>query len=220
MLFLISLDFFYLKSYNVTTMFKLKAQKREGSSREFTEVLGNIYGHNKENVSIIMDYSEFEKIYEEAGLSSVIVIDVDGEDHEVVVKDIQIDPRKDRYHHIDFYAFTRGQKMEAIVSLNFTGEAPAEKAGMILNTARTEVSIIALPKDLISEIEVDLSALIDGDSVIRLGDLSIPDTIELVDNAEETVVSVVVAKEVGEEDSDEAPDLAVEEEGEKEDKKD
>lgn len=193
-------------------MIKLEAQKRESSLKDFSEVLGNIYGHNKENISVIMDYNNFEKVYNEAGTSSVITININGEDHEVIIKDIQIDPRKDRFHHIDFYEFTRGEKIEATVSLNFVGEAPAEKLGMVLNTARTEVSIIALPKNLPSEIEIDLSVLVDGNSVIRLGDLNLAEGVELVDNPEEAIISVVAAKEVGEEDDSEEPDLKTEEE--------
>jgi large subunit ribosomal protein L25 len=194
---------------------KLKAEKREGSQKEFNQVLGNIYGHKKDNVSIKIDYSEFEKIYKEAGMSSVISLDVDGQEHEVVIKEIQVDPRKDRIHHIDFYEFTRGEKMEATVTLKFVGEAPAEKLGMILNTAKTEVEVSALPKDLPSEIEVDLSILVDGNSVIRLADLKISENVEILGETEETVVSVVVAKEVGEEDDNTAPELSAEEETEK-----
>ncbi|HIP21554.1 MAG TPA: 50S ribosomal protein L25 [Candidatus Pacebacteria bacterium] len=198
----------------MATMIKLKAQKREDSSKDFSQVLGVVYGHNKENISVTMDYNEFEKVYNEAGMSSVITIDVEGDEHDVVIKDFQIDPRKDRFHHVDFYEFTKGQKMEATVSLKFIGEAPAEKLGMVLNIAITEVSIISLPKDLPSEIEVDLSVLVDGNSVIRLGDLNISDAVELVDEPEETVISVVAAREVGEDDDNEAPDLSEDEGGE------
>ncbi len=190
---------------------KLKAQKRDNSKKDFSEVLGVVYGHNKENISVIMDYNEFEKIYNKGGMSSVISLDIDGEELDVVIKDFQIDPKKDRIHHVDFYQFTKGEKMEATVSLNFIGEAPAEKLGMVLNTAKTEITISALPKDLPSEIEVDLSVLVDGDSVIRNSDLNITDGVEILGDPEEAIVSVVVAKEVGEEDNDEAPDLSEEE---------
>jgi len=196
--------------YNIATMIKLKAEKREGSQKEFTEVLGNIYGHKKDNVSIKMNYSDFEKVYNEAGMSSVITIDVDGEEHDVVIKEVQVDPVKDRIHHVDFYEFTRGEKMEATVSLKFVGEAPAEKLGMVLNTAKTEIEIEALPKDLPSEIEVDLSVLENGDSVIRAADLKLPEGVKIVGDPEEAIVSVVAAKEVGEEDDNTAPELGEE----------
>ncbi len=189
---------------------KLKAEKRDSSQKDFTEVLGVVYGHNKDNISVKMNYSDFEKVYQEAGTSSVIELDIDGDIHEVVIKEIQIDPRKDRIHHVDFYEFTRGEKMEAVVALKFTGEAPAEKLGMVLNTAKTEIEIEALPKDLPSEIEVDLSVLENGDSVIRAADLKLPEGVSLVGDPEETIVSVVVAKEVGEEDDNTAPELAEE----------
>ena len=203
----------------MATMIKIKAQKREASLKSFSQVLGVIYGHNKENISITMDYNEFEKVFNEAGMSSVITIDIEGDEHNVVIKDVQIDPRKDRFHHVDFYEFTKGQKMEATVSLKFIGEAPAEKLGMVLNTAMTEISISSLPKNLPSEIEVDLSVLIDGNSSIRLADINLPEDVEIIGDSEEAVVSVVAAREVGEEDNNDEPDLSVEDDNEGDDKK-
>ena len=194
----------------MTTM-KLKAEKREGSQKEFTEVLGNVYGHNKENVSIKINYSDFEKVYQEAGSSSLITLDVDGSEYEVIIKEIQIDPRKDRVHHVDFYEVTRGQEMEANVSLKFVGEAPVEKIGMIVNTAKSEIEIKAKPKDLPHEIEVDLSVLTESDSVIRANDLNLPEGVSVVNDPEETIISVVAAKEVGEEDDNTAPEFNEEE---------
>ena len=175
-------------------MIKLEARKRDGSSKDFSEVLGVVYGHNKDNVSIVFNYADFEKVYNEAGTSTVIKLVIDGEEKDVIIKDIQIDPRKDRYHHIDFYEITKGETMETVVPLKFIGEAPAEKLGMVLNTAKTEVEIEAMPKDLPSEVEVDLSVLVDGDSVIRLKDLNLPAGVKLVGDEEEVVVSVVEAK--------------------------
>ena len=189
-------------------MLKIKGEKRTGSEKDFSEILGIIYGHKTESLPVKVNYSEFEKIYKEVGTSAVFVLDIDGEEFEVIIKDIQVDPRKDRIHHIDFYAITRGEEMEAIVALNFVGEAPAEKLGMVLNTAKTEVEVKALPKDLPKEIDVDLSQLVDGDSVIRLKDLKLPEGVKFVGDEEETIVSVVAAKEVGEEGNNKGPDLS------------
>ena len=175
-------------------MTKLEARKRETSAKDFTEVLAVVYGNKKDPVSLVLNYTDFEKVYKEAGTSSVITLSVEGDEKDVIIKDIQIDPRKDRIHHVDFYEVTKGEEMEATVSLNFTGEAPAEKLGMVLNTAKTEVEIKAMPKDLPSEIDVDLSVLVDGDSVIRLKDLNLPADVKLVGDEEEVVVSVVEAK--------------------------
>jgi len=175
-------------------MTKLEARKRETSAKDFTEVLAVVYGNKKDPVSLVLNYTDFEKVYKEAGTSSVITLSVEGDEKDVIIKDIQIDPRKDRIHHVDFYEVTKGEEMEATVSLNFTGEAPAEKLGMVLNTAKTEVEIKAMPKDLPSEIDVDLSVLVDGDSVIRLKDLNLPAGVKLVGDEEEVVVSVVEAK--------------------------
>ena len=67
-----------------------------------------------------------------------------------------------------------------------------------------------------SEIEVDLSVLKEKESIIRLSDLKVQDTIKLLGNLDETIVSVVLAKEVGQDDDNSAPILENKEEEKKE----
>jgi len=191
----------------------LKAKKREaGSKKTINEVFGNIYGKGKENIHVIFRYPEVEKVLKESGTSEVITIDVDGEKHDVVIKDVDIDPRKDRFYHIDFYEFTKGEVMETEVPLTFVGEAEAEKKGGVLNYALDKIDIEVLPKDLPKNIEVDLNQLKEVGDVIRVSDLDIPASVKVLNDMDTVVVSVVEAKAVEEEGDSEGPNLEAEQE--------
>ena len=98
-------------------MLNLKVKKRTNKEIEFGEILGNIYGNKKKNISVKFDYLDFEKIYKQAGNSSIITLMIDKEKYEVIIKEIQIDPVKDRFRHVDFYIITKGELVEAVVPL-------------------------------------------------------------------------------------------------------
>jgi large subunit ribosomal protein L25 len=79
------------------------------------------------------------------------------------------------------------------VALNFTGESPGVKAGGILNTNHSSVTVEALPGDLPESIDVDISALDIGDT-LSLGDVVLPKAVTLVGDPEELLASVMAPK--------------------------
>lgn len=206
---------------------KLTVKKRENKNEDSAKVMGVVYGGLSKNTSIIFASKDFEKIYEKVGTSGLIELDVEGEKIEVVIKDIQLDHRTENFHHIDFYAVTRGQKMEAEVAFDFIGEAEAVKKGGVVNISLTEMTIKSLPKDLPSAIKINLEELTDIGQSIKLSDLTLPTGVSYLDDAdlETSIVSILEAKSVEDEEkaNEGEPDLTEESEekegGEKESKK-
>lgn len=194
-------------------MMKLEAQKRNpGQAIDKREnILAVVYGKElEENLNIVLNYNDFVKTFEETGYSTIINLVVDGEEHDVLVKDVQIDPREDIYSHVDFYAIVRGQELEVSVALNFTGESQAVKQGAVMNTALTEVDVKAMPRNLPSELEVDLSQLENIGDAIRLEDIKLPEGVSFVDeNLDITIASVseAVTAEEAEESQSEGPEF-------------
>lgn len=198
-------------------------KKTEGISNEEIRKNGGVpavfYGPKEATQSISVDEIKFMKVYEEAGESSVVTLKGAGEDHEVLIHDIQFDPIKGRPLHVDFYVIEKGKKVAVDVPLEFEGVAPAEKTlGGVLVKVLHEVEIEAMPKDLPHEIKVDISSLVDFDAVIHAKDLILPAGVELITDPEETVALVQEPKDEEEEPA-EAPDLSkieVEAKGKKE----
>lgn len=205
-------------------MTTLEFTKRDGlvstkTVRKEGEVPAVFYGPKEGTQSISVDEIKFMKVYEEAGESSVVTLRGDGAEHEVLIHDIQFDPIKGRPLHIDFYVIEKGKKVTVHVPLEFEGSAPAEKTlGGVLVKVLHELEIEAMPKDLPHELVVDISSLVDFDSVIHAKDIKLPSGVTLISDEEETIALVQAPKEEEEEVSV-APDLStieVEAKGKKE----
>lgn len=193
-------------------MLTLKATKRDKSEkasaiREVGNVPAVFYGPKEEATSITINATDFERVYKEAGESSVIILKEGDEEHQALIYYVDRDPVSEAYRHIDFYIIEKGKKVEVSVPLEFVGEAPAEKSmnGVLVKVIH-ELDIKASPKDLPHEIEVDISTLVDFDSQIHAKDLKLPEGVELMIDPMDVVVLVQEPKEESEEDN-EAPDL-------------
>ena len=109
-------------------MLKLQAEKREAKEdlqamRAENIIPAVFYGKVQEPVSIKMKEGDFIRAYREAGESAIIILEVDGEEYEVLVHDVSIDPVKTKVQHVDFYAIERGKMLTISVPLgmlNFT----------------------------------------------------------------------------------------------------
>ena len=98
----------------------------------------------------------------------------------------------------------RGKKVEVEVPLQFTGEAPAEKAGLTVVKVMHEVNISVRPSELPQHLEVELSALnVAGDHILAK-DISLPSSADLMIEPDTIIVSVKEAVEEVEEVAPEA----------------
>ena len=203
-------------------IYDLKVTTRENKQKEELQdfVPGIVYGPEvKENVMVFVKTNDFIKLYEQAGESSMINLTVDeGEvPLEVLIKSVSLDSVKGSFQHVDFYQIKRGQKLEIEVELSFVGEAPAIRAfGGIMVANLNAIEVRCLPKDMISEIEVDISGLKNIGDKIHVRDLKIPENVEVLNDLDETVV--LIDEPAAEEAADKAPVVdaaAVPVEGEK-----
>ena len=194
-------------------MLKLKTKKKgEKTSANKTRKEGFIpcvvYGPKQESISFVVKISDFTKLYEEAGESTIVSLDIDGEEMDTLIHDVQYDPVKGDAIHVDFYAIERGKKLQVSVELVFEGMAPAEKnlSAQIVKVMH-EVEVECLPRNLPSELKVDLEKLTEFGSQILVKDIKLPEGVELISEPEEVIA---LAKETVEEVMEEAteePDL-------------
>lgn len=176
--------------------FSFSAAKRNETADEVRArglLPGVLYGPEMEPVSLAVDYNQFAKLYNEAGESSLLdfTLDNKGEPIKTLIQEVQYDPVKGRMIHFDLRQIKMSEEMTAKVELVFVGESAAVKEqGGTLVKALGEVEVKCLPKDLVSEIKVDISFLATFDDVIRVKDLPLPAGIKLTIEPETTVVKV------------------------------
>lgn len=177
--------------------FSIKAEARTAGNasdvRSNGLVPGVVYGGDRATpVSVAVKQGEMEKLYAQAGESSLIDLTVASEGSAVkaLIQEVQMDPVRGVITHVDFRQIKMNEEMTVAVELNFVGEAGAVKAlGGTLMKAYDTVTVTCLPKDLVNEINVDLSKLETFDDAIRVSDLALPAGIKVAEGAD-----VVLAK--------------------------
>ncbi|MBN2046296.1 MAG: 50S ribosomal protein L25 [Anaerolineaceae bacterium] len=177
---------------------KVNALRREG------KLPAVMYGTKFESTPILLDLQETTLSLRGVTSSTIVTINLDGEEYNALLQDKQRDFIMGTYLHIDFRVLDMTQKITANVMLQFVGEAPAIEAynGM-LNTDTTELEVEALPRDLPEHIEVDISGLMTPDDSIYVKDIVAPSGVEILSDPEALIVSVNVVQLEAEEEEEE-----------------
>jgi len=190
---------------SITPMQTLTATKRSKTDKLATVrsngmVPAVVYGARVENTSISVPSTDFVKVLKAAGESSTVELTLAGKKIDVLIHEVQVDPVKGFPIHVDFLAIDMNKPVEVSIALEFTGVAPAEKAGLgSLVKVLHEVEILALPKDLPHTIAVDISVLETLEDQIHVKDIVLPKGVTMVTDVEEVVALVAAAKEEKEE---------------------
>lgn len=120
-------------------------------------------------------------------------LDLDGQKHKCIVKDIQWHPVTDQIWHIDFLALKEGTKVNVEIPVKFKGVSPGVKAGGALMQTMRRVKVKVDPKDLVDELYIDISELELGEAV-RVRDIEMPENVELMVNDAVPVATVEVPR--------------------------
>ena len=189
-------------------MLTLEVQKRDtagaGASalRRAGSIPAVVYGAHHESTSILISAAAFGKVLREAGEATIVSLEGLGESLPTLIHEVDLDPLTNMPRHVDFYAVTKGEKVEVAIPLVFVGVSAAVEAGANLVKVMHELEVEADPMNLPHTIEVDLSVLVVLDDQIRAKDLALPAGVELVTEPEEVVALV---QEVIEEKEEAAP---------------
>ncbi|MBI2507260.1 MAG: 50S ribosomal protein L25, partial [Candidatus Niyogibacteria bacterium] len=150
-----------------------------------------VYGGTEKPQPLEIDLKDFQKTWEEAGESSLIELDFDGQKKNVLIKAVQKNPLDDTPVHVDFYAVRMDKPIQAAVSIEFAGESPAVKnLGASLVKVMHEIEIEALPKDLPHELVVDISGLRAFNDRFLVKDLKLPSGVKVLAVPEDIVALV------------------------------
>lgn len=191
---------------------KLNAQPREvlgkqvRALRKSGQLPAVLYGPAvKKTESLTVSLRDFEKLWREAGESTIIDLSIDGRQKKVLIHEVEFDRLSDKPIHVDFYAVDISKPVRVNVPFKFTGEAPAVKLGGVLLKLLHEVEIEVLPMELPHDLEVDLSALNTFEDRITLRDITLSGNIRLTED-ENVVVAFVEPPRVSDEAEEEKPE--------------
>ena len=170
-----------------------------------------IHDHGKESKHVMGSFIEMTKVYQAAGKHHQVNVTLGSKKYMALIKDVDFEPRKHTVRHVVFNAIAADEKQQTEVPINFIeGEIPAEKAGYMVIRQLDVVEIEALPKDLIDQIEIDASSLVEIGDKLTVADIVVPKGVEILTESEHPIAVVEETKaQMSEE--DEAAELVAEE---------
>ncbi|PIE04047.1 MAG: 50S ribosomal protein L25 [Spirochaetales bacterium] len=159
-----------------------RALRREG------RIPAVLYGEG-EPMALSVDEKEWNHRFLHVGGNSIIDLAFGKKTQNVLVKDTQDDILTGRVKHIDFYAIHAGQKLNTMVPVVLEGTPIGVREGGILDLKVEQLEVVCLPKDIPAKFVLDISNLQVGES-LHVGDIDIPEEVELRSDPEETLVVI------------------------------
>ena len=188
-----------LKAEKRDMAIKAKRLRREGY------VTGNVFGKEIEgSIPIKIEKSAVDRLLKTSNKGSQIMLDVDGQPMDVLIKEIDFNPLKGQVDEIDFQALVKGEKVHSVAEVVLVNHDKVMSG--VLQLLLEEISYRALPDNLVEKVSVDVGDLKVGES-IKVGDLDIAknENIDLLTDPEAIIVTVSESRnDIPEEDTEEA----------------
>ena len=171
--------------------FKLNVTVRDdmgkGASRRLrrlaNELPAIVYGGKNPPQKISLLHKDLNHaLQNEAFYSHIITLSVEGNNEEVILKDLQRHPAKPIILHADFLRVSKTQKFTTKVPIHFMNEDicnGVKVGGGNITRSMTELDISCLPADLPEYIEVDVAEVEIG-QILHISDIKLPSGVESV----------------------------------------
>lgn len=176
---------------------KAKKLRREGY------VTGNVFGKElDQSIPVKMLSSNVESLLKTTGKGGRILLDLDGQSYNVLIKEVDFNSMKHQITEIDFQALVAGEKVHSVAEIELLNHDKVTNG--VIQLHLEEISYRALPEDLTDRIQLDLDGVKVGDS-IKVKDLPFAQNpqIELLTDPESIVVSVTEVRNTEEAETEE-----------------
>lgn len=176
---------------------KAKKLRREGY------VTGNVFGKElDQSIPVKMLSSNVESLLKTTGKGGRILLDLDGQSYNVLIKEVDFNSMKHQITEIDFQVLVAGEKVHSVAEIELLNHDKVTNG--VIQLHLEEISYRALPEDLTDRIQLDLDGVKVGDS-IKVKDLPFAQNpqIELLTDPEAIVVSVTEVRNTEEAETEE-----------------
>lgn len=176
---------------------KAKKLRREGY------VTGNVFGKElDQSIPVKMLSSNVESLLKTTGKGGRILLDLDGQSYNVLIKEVDFNSMKHQITEIDFQVLVAGEKVHSVAEIELLNHDKVTNG--VIQLHLEEISYRALPEDLTDRIQLNLDGVKVGDS-IKVKDLPFAQNpqIELLTDPEAIVVSVTEVRNTEEAETEE-----------------
>ncbi len=207
----------------------LKAELRETTGKSAArrmrregKIPAVVYGRDEETRPLTLDAHDFQMLVKQHSLDTTLV-DLEiagqgkkkGETVQTLVVEVQSHPYKPEVLHVDFQQIHAGEQVTVEVPINLAGTPEGVREGGVLQQVMHVVELVCAVEAIPEDFEVDVSALLIGDSV-HISDLDVPEGVEFLVDADRTICTVAAPTilELPEEEEEELEPELIGEEGE------
>lgn len=186
--------------------YKLKAQKREAVGKNKVDKIRRneqlpaaIFQKGKETENITIDDLEFQMLYQKAGMTSVIDLDIDGAVRPAIIKEIQRHPFKNQIYHVGFQGINMDEKIKIEVPVELLNRDEIRKQPSVLNQQLDTIEVLVLPSNIPDSFSIDVQNM-DYDDSFTVKDLvGDNEDVEVLIDLDEVVCSLAMPREEKEE---------------------
>ena len=178
----------------------INGQKRETIGKKASKLMRkeglvpcNLYGEKKgENglpqaLAFSVSFAELRKAVYTPHVF-VVNLNIDGQEHKAIIKELQFHPTTDSLLHADFYEINETKPITVGIPVKLNGLAQGVREGGKLNLSIRKIDVTAPYKNIPEVLEIDVTNLGLG-KAIKVGDLKF-EGLELATPAQVVVCSV------------------------------
>ena len=148
-----------------------------------------VYGL-KDNLNLIVDPKELQKLLKENGRNALIELNIEGDSsRNVVLKEYQSHPLRSGWLHADFLEVDVTKKIKVKVPVLLVGVAPGEKQGGVINHIIRHLEIESTPRNIPEKIEFPMDE-VQLNQVMHVSDLVVGEDITIVNLPTDVVLTI------------------------------
>lgn len=163
-----------------------------GKVRRNGKIPGVLYGEKFNNLLFEISELELNREILKEGEHGVKSININGNTHQAIIKEIQKDPVTHKILHIDLENVHEDKTVQAEIPIHFINEEKVSQKGCILQKEKSSVKVQGKVKDLPKYISVDLRNLKYGESY-RLSNLEVASDITFMEDINTVIATVTGA---------------------------
>ncbi len=152
---------------------------------------GIIYSRGQETIAVEVNTTEFNKIFKEAGSSSIINLDLEGRMIPVIAKTVQRNPMSGEIQHIDFQRLKMDEKIKMNIPIVLLNRDNIKLQPSILLQLLDQIEIECLPSYIPKTADIDVEDIdFTTPRFVKDVDIASMEGITILTNLDEPVCSL------------------------------
>ena len=176
---------------------KITAEKRtefgKGAARRIrrqNKIPAVVYGHGADALHVTLPGHETMMALKHHGQNALLELSIEGQTQLALTKQIQVDHIRRVIEHIDFVAVKAGEKVSVAIPVVTVGEAAPDT---LVTLEHAEINVEAEATHVPESVEVSVEG-VEAGTMITAGEITLPQGVTLVDDADVQVVNVAAAQ--------------------------